>query len=236
LGTLKGKTTMSIHSERSSRFLIAFFLSLFAAELLQAQVGAGSIQGTVSDPSGAIVPNARITAEHVETANAFHTVSNSAGFFIFPSAQPGKYRVTVESPGLEKWVGELTLETGQEVVVTPQLKVGGVAAQVTVAGDVTPLVTTTSPTLSSEVERERIEELPLNGRFLQNLIQMTTPGLETGVSGATSPQAFGLRDGSVQFLQDGVPISDANIRLTRQTASGIGHHSGVPAGDERVFG
>ena len=88
--------------------------------------------------------------------------------------------MTAESPGLEKWQGELQLLTGQEAVVEPVLKVGGTTTQVTVAGDVTPLITTTSPTLATVVERQRIEELPLNGRFFQNLITQTTPGLEAG--------------------------------------------------------
>ena len=116
-----------------------------------------------------------------------------------------------ESPGLEKWQGDLQLLTGQEAVVEPVLKVGGTTTQVTVAGDVTPLVTTTSPTLASVLERQRIEELPLNGRFFQNLLTQTTPGLEAGTSGAGSPQPYGLRDGTVQFVQDGVAITDANL-------------------------
>ena len=186
-------------------------LSFWLLSHLFAQTGSGSIQGTVTDPSGASVPNAKVVALQIETGNSFSTVSNQAGFFIFPSAQPGRYRVTADSPGMEKWEGELQLQTGQDAVVSPVLKVGGTSTKITVAGDVTPLVTTTNPSLSSVVERARIEELPLNGRFLQNLLEVTTPGLETGIQGNRSPQAFGLRDGMVQFVQDGVQISDANI-------------------------
>jgi len=79
---------------------------------LLAQTGAGRIQGTVKDASGAVIPNARVRAEDIATGNSFNTESNRDGFFIFPSAQPGTYRVTAESPGLEKWQGDLQLLTG----------------------------------------------------------------------------------------------------------------------------
>ena len=52
--------------------------------------------------------------------------------------------------------------------------------------------------------------MPLNGRFVQNLLTMTTPGLEGGAVGAQSPQAYGLRDQTVKFVQDGVQINDVN--------------------------
>ena len=90
---------------------LVFFVAVSA---LLAQVGTGSIQGTVTDSSGAVILNAKVVAEHVETGNSFHTQSNGVGFFIFPSAQQGKYRVTIESPGMEKWEAELELEPGSK--------------------------------------------------------------------------------------------------------------------------
>src|SRR5436309_485618 len=85
---------------RQGRLVVCMVLLTSLA--LRAQVGAGSIQGTVTDSSGAVIPNATIVAEHLETANTFRTLTNNVGFFLFPSAQHGKYRVTVESAGLEK--------------------------------------------------------------------------------------------------------------------------------------
>src|SRR6476469_8453652 len=105
------------------RFCNTLACLLFMVMSIPAQTGAGRIQGTVKDASGAVVPNARVTAEDIATGNGFNTQSNRDGFFIFPSAQPGKYRVTAESPGLEKWQGELQLLTGQEAVVEPVLRV-----------------------------------------------------------------------------------------------------------------
>ena len=125
---------------------LIYLLSALAPLALQAQVGAGSIQGTVTDPTGAVIPNAAVSSDNLETGISLRTLSNRAGFFIFPSAQPGKYRVTAESLRMQKWEGQVQLQTGQDAVVSPVLAVGATTTKMTVAGDVTPLVTTTSPT------------------------------------------------------------------------------------------
>src|ERR1044071_4851040 len=88
-------------------------LLLLAALPLAAQTGAGRIQGTVKDTTDAVIPNARITAEHIETRTSLTTQSNRDGVFLFPSAQTGRYRVTAEASGLEKWQGEFELQIGQ---------------------------------------------------------------------------------------------------------------------------
>ena len=186
-------------------------LGIFSVSLLSAQTGAGSIQGTVSDPTGAVIPNADITLNNIDTNNILKTKSNSAGFFLFPTVQPSHYRISAEAAGMEKWEGQLQLLSGQQAVLSPVLAVGGaVNTKITVAGDITPVLTTTSAELSSVVERARIEQLPLNGRDFQNLLTVTTPGLESGEKGNGTPQAYGLRDQTVDFVLDGVSIKDAN--------------------------
>jgi hypothetical protein len=179
-----------------------FLVSVLAAV---AQVGSGSIQGTVKDPSGAVIPGADVRAVHVATSRQHDTLTNAAGFFIFPSLQPGEYRLTVEMASMQPWQGDLLLQVGQAAVVEPALRLATTTTEVTVVGDVTPLVTSTNPTLGNTVERARIEQLPLNGRFFQTIVQQTTPGLE-GSSG--SPRVFGLRSTSMEFLQDGAVLTN----------------------------
>ncbi len=199
-------------------FLLVFFAGCAA---LMAQTGSGRIQGTVTDGSGALVPGAAVALEQAATGNIFRTQSNSTGFFIFPAVQPGRYRLTAEASGFEKWSGELQLQTGQETVIDPSLAVGATATQITIAGDVSSLVTTTSANLGYVAERERIEQLPLNGRFLQSLIMMTTPGLENGYNGALAPRVYGLPDGAMGFLQDGVSLNDANLQTMTTRPPGL---------------
>src|SRR5262249_4054066 len=147
------------------------------------------------------------TLVNAQTGNKFETSPNSAGAFVFPSLQPGEYMLTVSAPGLQRWEGQATLRAGQQAVINPTLKVAQAAEQVTVMGDVTQLITTSSPTIATIVERARIEQLPLNGRSIQSLLTITVPGLE----GATAqPRVYGLRDSAMEFNQDGVPLDDRN--------------------------
>ncbi|MGH9719511.1 MAG: TonB-dependent receptor [Bryobacteraceae bacterium] len=178
--------------------------SLFVlAPLCRAQTGTGSIQGTVRDATGAVLPSAKVSITHTQTARQYTTNSTEVGFYIFPAVQVGAYQIMVEAAGMETWKGELTLQVGQSAEVNPTLKVGATATEVTVAGDVTPLITTNSPTLANVVEHARIEQLPINGRFIQNLIYMTTPGLES----AGGLRVFGIRHG-FELLQDGAVLEN----------------------------
>ncbi|MBM3734599.1 MAG: TonB-dependent receptor, partial [Acidobacteria bacterium] len=185
------------------QFHKVIFGTFVSAALLLAQTGTGKIQGTVRDATGAVMPAVKVTINHTQTSRQFSTTSNEVGFYLFPSVQTGAYEITVEAAGMETWKGALTLQVGQAAEVNPSLKVGATATEVTVAGDVTPLVTTTSPTLANVVERARIEQLPVNGRFIQNLIYMTTPGLEP----AGGQRVFGIRNG-FELLQDGAVLEN----------------------------
>src|SRR4051794_28502896 len=136
------------------------FLLISTAVLCMAQTGTGNIQGTVKDAGGSVIPNATVTVVHSATARQLTSSTNDAGFYLFPALQTGAYDLTVESAGMETWKGQLNLVSGQAAQVDPVLKIGSTTTSVTVAGDVTPLVTTNSPTIATVVERERIEQLP----------------------------------------------------------------------------
>src|SRR5262245_28887639 len=182
------------------RFVLCSIL-VFAS--LEAQTGSGNIQGTARDATGAIIPGAKVSITHTQTARQFITTTTEVGFYIFPSVQVGTYLITVEAAGMETWKGELTLQAGQSAEVNPSLKVGATATEVTVAGDVTQLTPSNSTTLANVVEHARIEQQPVNGRFVQNLIYMTTPGLES----AGGLRVFGLRHG-FELLHDGAVLEN----------------------------
>ena len=181
------------------RILISW---LFALSLVLSQTGTGNIQGTVSDATGAVIPKAKVSVLHPATARQYNSETNEVGFFLFPALPSGPYELTVESSGMTTWKGTLTLASGQSAAVPVTLATGATATTVTV-GDVTPLVNTTSATLATVVERERIEQLPLNGRFITTLIAMTTPGVESG----SVPRVYGLRY-ATELLQDGAVLEN----------------------------
>ncbi|MGH9674841.1 MAG: carboxypeptidase regulatory-like domain-containing protein, partial [Bryobacteraceae bacterium] len=206
---------------RSRLHVLGLTVCVFTGSVVVAQTGAGSVQGVVRDPSGAAVAAAKVSVTHVQTTRRYDTVTNEVGFYLFPSLQNGAYKLNVQSPGMQAWEGDFTLQVGQTAVIEPQLKLGATVTEVTVVGDVTPLVTTSAPTLGSVVERARLEQLPLNGRFIQTLVQATTPGLE-GSSG--SPRVYGLRPTSMEFLQDGAVLTNRDT----------GEFSGRPPGLDTI--
>jgi len=200
------------------RFARLISLAFLAAALAWAQTGTGSIQGTVKDASGAVVPGAAVTATHLATSRAFETKTNEVGFYLFPSLQMGRYKLAVSFPGMEAWEGDMLLQSGQSVSVDPTLKVGATATQVTVAGEVTPLITTTNATLGSVLERTRLEQLPLNGRYITGLILRIVPGLE---GRGAAPRVFGLRENSMEYLQDGAVLANRSEGDTSGRPPGI---------------
>jgi len=181
-------------------------LGLWAALLLVTEVrgfgqaGAGAIQGVVKDTTGAVIAAANVVIVHASTSREHQTTTNEVGFYAFPALQPGQYKFFARASGMQEWAGILLLQVAQTAVIDPALSVAATATGITVAGDVTPLVTTTSATLGNVVERARIEQLPLNGRFIQNLVALTTPGLE-------GEKVYGIR-GAMEYTQDGAVLAN----------------------------
>ena len=201
--------------KRAVMLSLAIFL---ITSVSYAQTGVGQIQGTVLDGTGAVVPGATVEAVHVQTGSSFKIVTSDVGFFLIPSLQPGDYRVTVGLTGMNSWQGQLLLRVGQTAVLSPVLQVRQAAEEITVVGDITPLVTTTTPTVATVVERERIDQLPLNGRSIQTLLAITVPGLE---GSASQPKVYGLRDSAMDIVQDGVGLQDRNTGAIQSRPPGL---------------
>jgi len=135
------------------------------------------------------------------------TTVNQAGLYFFTAIVPGQYRLVVESSGMQKFDGALTVQVQQSAVVDAVLKVGQTATEVSIE-DVTPQLSVDSPTLSHVLERQRIEQLPINGRFLTALL-LTVPGMEEETEyDSVAARGFGMRRGSTEYTIDGAPITD----------------------------
>ncbi len=130
--------------------------------------GSAAVTGLVTDPTGAVIPNATVTLASVERGAELTTASNTAGNFVFLDIVPGTYNLRVAHEGFETYeVLGLTVAVGQRATVNPVLQVGQVANVITVEAGAVQLETT-SNSLGTVVDSERVEELPLNGRnFLQ---------------------------------------------------------------------
>jgi hypothetical protein len=196
-------------------FIVKSLLSLIATASItavngfaQSSAGGGTIQGTVKDSTGAVIPGARVIIRQVETGRVTNTVANSEGFFVTPSLNIGKYKVRVEAQGMKAWEGELLVETARTSEINPALELGQVSETVVISGAITPLVTTTDPTDGNTLDTMRIEELPLNGRNLNKLIEDVAPGVEGIVDVNGGVRVSGLMVYSTDYIQDGAAANN----------------------------
>ena len=172
------------------------------SSVLWGQASNSTVRGTVRDQAQAVIPGATVSLSNTNTNVSRTTTSNEAGLYVFPGVTPGPYRVTVESAGMQRFEGTLTVQVQQDAVIDVALQIGQTTAQVEVA-DVTPLLQVDSPVLGQVLERKRIEQLPINGRGYQALLA-TVPGIDaTG-----RVQAYGLRPGSHTLTVDGAASNE----------------------------
>jgi outer membrane receptor protein involved in Fe transport len=192
------------------RTVCLYFLMCLAAF---AQMDTGSVNGTVTDSSGAQVPDAKVRLTSELTGTVRDTVTNAQGYYTFPLVPSGRYKVSVEREGFKTSERSgITLQVNQQVNVPVTLDIGQVTEQVSVSGTAL-LVETTSGAIRETVDHQRITELPLNGRNvlqLQSLLPGTVP---TGSldQGANTP-GFAVNGGtgaSNNYSLDGGQHQDA---------------------------
>ena len=187
--------------------LVVFVLCLMVAPIAWPQASTATVSGTVRDQTGAVIPAATVTLNNTATGVSLKTTTNEAGFYVFPGVIPGNYTLTVEATGMQKFEGKLTVQVQQSAVVDAVLKVGQTTTEVQVT-DVTPLLTVDNPTLGHTLERTRIEQLPINGRFISTLL-LTVSGMEEETEyDAVGARGFGMRRGSTEYVLDGAAATD----------------------------
>src|SRR5579863_4499072 len=181
-------------------------VSLFLPAGLLAQSGAGSIQGTIQDATSAAIGGCSVHVANQSTGVANDTTSNSSGFYSVPGLFAGNYTLTFTAPGMKKYQATIALQDAQVAVLNPKLTVGDVAEQVTVSGDSLQLATYDSGTVSTQLDSNRIDQLPQNGRNVLGLAQNTVPGLEAG-----GTRANGIMQEGMEYSQDGAPMTNRNF-------------------------
>jgi Carboxypeptidase regulatory-like domain/TonB dependent receptor len=178
----------------------------------------GTIIGIVTDPSGAVIPNARVTAIRLGTGVSQSTVTGTAGTYTIPNLGVGTYNVTVQSQGFRTGsAADVTLDVSQQREVDFKLTLVGVESTVEV-DTAPPLLNTTDATIAGLVSQEQVETLPLNGRDIAGLVTMQ-PGMaqDTGSMGwmmsGIGPQwiANGNRGETLTGTLDNSDISDAEM-------------------------
>jgi hypothetical protein len=197
------------------RARILLVLVLFAAVALSAQTFRGTILGTVSDSSGAVVAGAKVSVRNTGTALERSTQTSTDGSYSIPELPIGTYDVTVTQGGFQTFVARgVTVDVATERRVDASLKTGRITEQVEVSADQLPLVETTTNTLGGVLTAQTVADMPVNGRDYTKLIYMN-PGVSGSADQITdSPGSFGefsmngARGRSNNYLLDGTDMND----------------------------
>lgn len=179
-------TCMTLRKPRLRGFASAIVFAtiaflLFAVQASPQTAGTASVQGVVTDQTGAAVPNAKITLTLTETGLARATVSDGQGIYSLPNIPVGSYSLTVAASGFEGFKQRGVLEVGNSIQINVQLKVGEASEQIEVQADQQALETETS-TFKQVIDSLRITEMPLNGRQATQLI-LVSGGAVTAPTG-----------------------------------------------------
>jgi hypothetical protein len=177
---------------RSIRFLLVLTILLASAGTMFGQAGAtGTILGTVTDASGAVLPNVKVTVTNTATNVVFHATTSSAGDYNAPSLNPGSYSVSAEAPGFQKTkTASFVLTVDQKVRIDLALKPGAVTDTVEITAQAVEL-DTDSASLSQEMSGEQVAALPLNGRNFMQLLLVGAGAVTVGGEQGTMRQGVG---------------------------------------------
>ena len=179
------------------------------------QTQTATVHGIVTDRTGAVIPNTTIVLTNVDQNRSWRSSSNAEGEYVFVQIPPGSYSLQSEAKGFKKFQRTgITLEVAQVAVLDVTMDVGDIAETVSVTEQVA-LLETASSTLGEVVNNKTTEALPLNGRNVLELVQLT-PGINTtrsyrssmAGSGSITAVAFsanGGRETSSEVMLDGSP-------------------------------
>src|SRR5580704_5540948 len=195
-----------------SLFLILALCALTAVPVL-AQMETATLSGAITDPKGGVVPDVEITATRIETGTIMTTKSNGAGIYFFTGLIPGHYHLIIHKPGFnEIAIKEFQLNVQDKLEQNFSLEIGSVSETVTVQAAAL-VMNTTDATVSTVIDRQFAENLPMNGRSFQTLIQLTPGVVVVPSNGADSGQFSinGQRAASNYWMVDG---ASANIGVS----------------------
>ncbi len=188
-----------------------FVLYLLLSVSATAQTDRGTITGTITDPVGAVVPGATITALNKATGSSTQTVTTSTGNYTLPSLASGVYDLTIEAKGFNKYIQEgIDVQVAQTARIDIALKIGSASESVTVNADA-PLLKTESAEQSSVLSGEKVNELPLTltSAGIRNPIAFAqlAPGTYAPAGGNFSMQVNGAPNNTYKTLMDGQDIT-----------------------------
>ena len=227
---------MTIHGMVSftRRFLLAtrsvvpalFLLLVLGGATLMAQVDAGSVVGTVRDPSGALVANSRVTLTSLDTGQVIEKATNSQGEYTFSPVKIGNYTVTVQAAGFERFERKgITVSAQERVLVDVPVTPGQASETITVTGDA-PQLQTQDASVGQTIDAKKIVDMPLNGRNFTFLAQLSAGVNQNqndsrGLGQSGSFAANGARPSQNNYLLDGIDNNSNLVDFLNGTAYAV---------------
>ena len=189
---------------RSTLIYVAFFVAMvLTVSSAFAQSETGTITGNVTDPTGAVVPNAKITVKGTTTGSVRTITTNSSGSYTVTNLQPAEYTVTAEVSGFATLQQQVTVSVGSRVGLDLQLQVGATGTTIEVAESAT-VVNTATQTLSYTVDQTQLRELPTLTRNPYDLVAAAGNVSDAGAGGRGVKFAInGQRESGTNVLLDG---------------------------------
>jgi len=207
-------------------------LTLMVATPLLQQTGysqatntSGAIQGTITDPKGAILPGAIVSITNLATGAKKELVTDSAGFYSVASLVPGQYQVSVSAPGFSKTTTTFTVQIGVTSNGNLSLKLGATTEEVVVSSEALQ-VNTVQSTVEGVLTETQIDNLPISGRNFLDLSQLEPgvqlqdgQGFDPTKGGYSSVSFNGVNGRTARIMLDGQDISDETVGTTTLNVS-----------------
>ena len=214
----------------NSRFFLVLILVLCLAGFALAQTDTARLIGTITDSTGAVIPNAAVAVTNTGTGRTVTAQTSGSGEYVVNALPAGKYHIEVKQTNFKTATADFTLEVSQVQEISLKLETGTASTVVDVTGEV-PIVDTATSSTGEVIQGRQVTELPLNGRNFTQLA-LLTPGVTRGAygdvsmggTGGTNAEAFrnsdtggssivvnGLRSQANNFILDGVDNNEALV-------------------------
>ncbi len=199
--------------------LIAALLSLSNGMLAQSTTN-GAISGTVSDSTGAILPNVTVNLKSAEKGFTQATTTNAQGFYQFPLLEPGTYSISISVPSFKTLSATTTVSVGQNAIFNAKLEVGTPGTTVEVSGDA-PLLQTESSEVSTTFNAREIAEVPNPGNDLSFVAQTAAGSVMNTGMGFGNFSSFGVSASSNLFTLNGMYDNDPFLNVNNSGATNL---------------
>lgn len=207
------------------RFFVVAFALLVAMSLGSARLAAqtsttGDVAGTVTDPSGATVPEAKVTLTDDTKGTTQETKTNKDGVYHFYLLSPGPYTVSVTATGFQSFTRHSNVSVGQIATLDIQLSVGASSTTVTVTESV-PLLQTENGDTARTVTEQQVQNVPNPGNDMSAIAQLAPGAIMNTQGGYGNVEAFGLPATSNLFTTDGMDDNDPFLNLNNSGATNL---------------